>query len=92
MVLKPHSEYFKYFGSKTPAGGTATAAMMPEFLMALGLVLVIEGLLFDALVPGHLKAMMLSFQKLSDDQLRVGGVSAMALGVVIVWLVRSVAS
>ena len=62
--------------------------MMPELLMALGLVLVIEGLLY-ALVPGQLKAMMLSFQKLSDDQLRVGGVTAVALGVVIVWLVRS---
>ena len=62
--------------------------MMPQFLMALGLVLVIEGLLY-ALVPGHLKAMMLAIQKLSDDQLRVGGVTAMALGVVIVWLVRS---
>ena len=65
--------------------------MMPEFLMALGLVLVIEGLLY-ALVPGQLKAMMLSFQKLSDDQLRVGGVTAVALGVVIVWLVRSAIS
>jgi uncharacterized protein YjeT (DUF2065 family) len=63
--------------------------MMPELLMALGLVLVIEGLLY-ALVPGHLKAMMLSFQKLSDDQLRVGGIAAMAVGVVIVWAVRSV--
>jgi uncharacterized protein YjeT (DUF2065 family) len=63
--------------------------MMPEILMALGLVLVIEGLLY-ALVPGHLKAMMLSLQKISDDQLRVGGVAAVALGVVIVWLVRSV--
>ena len=65
--------------------------MMAEFLMALGLVLVIEGLLY-ALVPGQLKAMMLSFQKLSDDQLRVGGVTAVALGVVIVWLVRSAIS
>ena len=63
--------------------------MMPALFTALGLVLVIEGLLY-ALVPGHLKAMMLSFQKLSDDQLRVGGVAAMAVGVVIVWLVRSV--
>ena len=61
--------------------------MMAEFLMALGLVLVIEGLLY-ALVPGQLKAMMLSFQKLSDDQLRIGGVTAVAMGVIIVWLVR----
>lgn len=55
--------------------------------MALGFVLVIEGLLY-ALVPGQLKAMMLSFQKLSDDQLRIGGVTAVAMGVIIVWLVR----
>ena len=61
--------------------------MMAEILMALGFVLVIEGLLY-ALVPGQLKAMMLSFQKLSDDQLRIGGVTAVAMGVIIVWLVR----
>ena len=65
--------------------------MLTEIFMALGLVLVIEGLLY-ALVPGQLKAMMLSFQKLSDDQLRTGGVIAMALGVAIVWLVRNLSS
>jgi len=63
--------------------------MIPDLLMALGLVLVIEGLLY-ALVPGHLKAMMLAMQKLSDDQLRIGGVAAMSLGVGVVWIVRSV--
>ena len=62
--------------------------MIPDLLMALGLVLVIEGLLY-ALVPGHLKAMMQSVQKLSDDQLRIGGVAAMAAGVAVVWLVRA---
>lgn len=61
--------------------------MIPEFLLALGLVLVIEGLLY-ALVPGHLKGMMQSMQKLSDDQLRMGGVLAIATGVAAVWLVR----
>ena len=65
--------------------------MLPQIVMALGLVLVIEGLLY-ALVPGQLKAMMVSFQKLSDDQLRTGGVIAMALGVMIVWLVRNLSS
>ena len=65
--------------------------MLPEIVMALGLVLVIEGLLY-ALVPGQLRAMMVSFQKLSDDQLRTGGVIAMALGVMIVWLVRNLSS
>jgi hypothetical protein len=49
---------------------------------------VIEGLLY-ALVPAHLKAMMQTVQKLSDDQLRIGGVAAMATGVAVVWLVRA---
>jgi len=62
--------------------------MLENVLMALGLVLVIEGLLY-ALVPAQLKAMMQSMQKLSDDQLRMGGVAALATGVVAVWLVSA---
>ena len=62
--------------------------MMPELLLALGLVLVIEGLLY-ALVPAKLRAMMASLQKLSDDQMHMGGVIAMAIGVAVVWLVRA---
>lgn len=62
--------------------------MTAEFLMALGLVFVIEGLLY-ALVPSHLKRMLQKMRELSDDQLRMGGLSAIAFGVVIVWLVRS---
>lgn len=62
--------------------------MIPDVLMALGLVLVIEGLLY-ALVPGHLKSMMLAMQKLSNDQLRIGGVLAIATGVAAVWMVRN---
>jgi uncharacterized protein YjeT (DUF2065 family) len=49
---------------------------------------VIEGLLY-ALAPAQLKAMMQSVQKLSDDQLRIGGVAAMATGVVAVWIVHT---
>ena len=62
--------------------------MLENVLMALGLVLVIEGLLY-ALVPAQLKAMMQQVQKLSDDQLRIGGVAAMAIGVVAVWVVHA---
>ena len=62
--------------------------MLPHLLMALGLVLVIEGLLY-ALVPAQLRAMMQTIEKLSDDQLRIGGVAAMATGVVAVWLVHA---
>ncbi len=63
--------------------------MIEDILMALGFVCVIEGLLY-ALVPGQLKRMLLALQRLSDDQLRVAGVAAVALGVAIVWLVRGV--
>lgn len=62
--------------------------MLEKLLTALGLVLVIEGLLY-ALVPAQLKAMMRSVEKLSDDHLRIGGVAAMATGVVAVWLVHA---
>ena len=62
--------------------------MLANVLMALGLVIVIEGLLY-ALAPAQLKAMMQAVQKLSDDQLRIGGVAAMATGVVAVWIVHT---
>ena len=62
--------------------------MLASILLALGLVLVIEGLLY-ALVPAQLKAMIRSVEKLSDDQLRIGGVVAMATGVAAVWLVHA---
>jgi hypothetical protein len=63
--------------------------MMPALFTALGLVLVIEGLLY-ALVPGHLRRMAELLRQVSDDQLRIGGASAIALGVLIVWITRSV--
>ena len=62
---------------------------MTIFITALGLVLVIEGLLY-AFVPGHLKRMMAMMQTIPDDALRTGGLVAMAAGVALVWLARAV--
>ncbi|MBL8905706.1 MAG: DUF2065 domain-containing protein [Rhizobiales bacterium] len=62
---------------------------MIELATALGLVLVIEGLLY-ATAPAKLKQLMLQMQAIPDDALRVGGVAAIGIGVVIVWLVRTV--
>ena len=62
--------------------------MSEALLTALGLVLVIEGLLY-ALVPGQLRRMLLAMQAMSDDQLRLGGLAAIAMGVLFVWAVRS---
>ncbi len=61
--------------------------MIAEIAIGLGLVFVIEGLLY-ALVPGHLKSMLKTMETFSDDQLRMGGAGAIAFGVAIVWLVR----
>ena len=61
---------------------------MIELATAFGLVLVIEGLLY-ASAPGSLKQLMLQLQEIPDDALRVGGVAAIAIGVALVWLARS---
>ncbi len=60
---------------------------MSDLIVAIGLVLVLEGMLY-AIFPGALKRMMQSVQSLPDDVLRRAGLAALALGVVIVWLVR----
>lgn len=65
--------------------------MMAQIGIGLGLVLVVEGLLY-ALVPRHLKRMMLAMQELSEEQLRLGGAAALGLGVLVVWLVKSLAA
>jgi uncharacterized protein YjeT (DUF2065 family) len=60
---------------------------MNDLIVAIGLVLVFEGMLY-AVFPGALKRMMQTAQSLPDDMLRRAGLVALALGVVIVWLVR----
>jgi uncharacterized protein len=62
--------------------------MSAIILTAFGLVFVIEGLTY-ALVPGHLKRMMTGILALSDEQLRLAGTGALAIGVLMVWLARS---
>jgi uncharacterized protein YjeT (DUF2065 family) len=62
---------------------------MRDLITALGLLLVIEGLVY-AFVPGHLKRMMAAMQDMPVDSLRIGGVLALAAGVGVVWIARSV--
>lgn len=64
---------------------------MSDLVTALGLVFVIEGLLY-AFVPSHLKAVMALMQSIPEDSLRLGGLIATALGVALVWLARAVLS
>jgi uncharacterized protein YjeT (DUF2065 family) len=58
-----------------------------DLLVALGLVLVIEGVLYS-LFPEAMKRMMLIMATLPSTTLRAAGVAGAAIGVVIVWLVR----
>ena len=62
--------------------------MKQDLLMALGFVFVIEGLLY-ALVPGHLKNMMKAMESVGDDALRIGGLTALGFGVLMVWVVKT---
>ncbi len=60
---------------------------MSDLLVAAGLVLVIEGLLW-ALAPGFGRRMLEAASKIPDSSLRIAGAGAVAAGVLIVWLVR----
>jgi uncharacterized protein len=55
--------------------------------LALGLVLVFEGLTY-ALVPRQMQNMMRQMQDQSPERLRLMGVCVLALGVLVVWLVK----
>ncbi len=60
---------------------------MLEFLTALGLVFVIEGVLFAAF-PEHTKSALASVLETPDSTLRVVGLASAIIGLVLVWLVR----
>jgi uncharacterized protein len=58
-----------------------------DFLAALGLVLVFEGLLYGGL-PRLAKRMAADVIDMPEGLMRVIGLTVMAVGVFIVWLVR----
>ncbi|MSO75349.1 MAG: DUF2065 domain-containing protein [Alphaproteobacteria bacterium] len=60
---------------------------MSDFVTALGLVLVIEGILY-ALFPEGMRRMVADLLARPAETLRVGGLLAAALGLTLVWLIR----
>ena len=60
---------------------------MTDFIAALGLVLVIEGLLW-AIAPQLARKMIEASAAAPEQRLRIGGLVAVATGVLVVWLVR----
>lgn len=60
---------------------------MTDLLTALALVLVIEGLVL-AIAPDMPRRLYAMMSELPPEQLRLGGVVAVALGVLFVWFLR----
>ena len=60
---------------------------MLDFLAALGLCFVIEGIALAAF-PGSAKRAMATVLEMPDNPLRFAGIASALLGVLIVWLVR----
>jgi uncharacterized protein len=60
---------------------------MSDFIVALGLVFVIEGLMFSAF-PGTAKRAMASVLQSPDNALRIVGIISAVLGILMIWLVR----
>ena len=60
---------------------------MSDFIVAIGLVFAIEGLIFAAF-PGAAKRLAANALESPENALRIAGVVSAALGMIIVWLVR----
>jgi uncharacterized protein YjeT (DUF2065 family) len=60
---------------------------MLDFLVALGLVFAIEGLLFAAF-PAMTKRAMAHVLEAPEGALRVVGIVSAAIGIAIIWLIR----
>ena len=61
---------------------------MKELVIALGLLLFIEGILY-ALFPSKMKNMLKTIEKMEVNQLRTGGLIFALLGFAIVWYYKS---
>ena len=60
---------------------------MRELIIAFGLFLFIEGLLY-ALFPAKMKNMLSKLNQISDGQLRSGGLIFAIIGFVIIWYLK----
>ena len=61
---------------------------MKELIIAFGLVLFIEGILY-ALFPSKMKNMLSKLNEVHDSQLRTGGLIFAVMGFLIIWYLKS---
>ena len=57
---------------------------MKELIIAFGLFLFIEGILY-ALFPSKMKSMLEKIKSISEGQLRIGGLIFTVIGFIIIW-------
>ena len=60
---------------------------MKELIIAFGLFLFIEGILY-ALFPSKMKSMLQKLNEVNDSQLRTGGVLFAIIGFIIIWYLK----
>ena len=61
---------------------------MKELIIAFGLFLFIEGILY-ALFPSKMKSMLKKMELIRDTQLRSGGLVFAVIGFIIIWYIKS---
>ena len=61
---------------------------MRELVIALGLFLFIEGILY-AIFPSKMKAMLQRLNEVNNNQLRTGGLLFAVIGFIIIWYFKS---
>ena len=61
---------------------------MKELIIAFGLFLFIEGILY-ALFPSKMKNMLSKLNEVNDSQLRTGGLVFAIIGFIIIWYLKS---
>ena len=61
---------------------------MRELIIAFGLFLFIEGILY-ALFPSKMKSMLKKMELIKDSQLRSGGLVFAVIGFTIIWYIKS---
>ena len=61
---------------------------MAWILLAIGLVLCVEGLVF-ALAPSRLEEILETLRNISPDSRRLIGLGALAIGVALIWIAKA---
>jgi len=61
---------------------------MKELIIAFGLFLFIEGILY-ALFPSKMKSMLLKLNDVTNSQLRMGGLIFTVIGFIIIWYIKN---